>query len=313
MHRLKLSVCSISLVALLTLGACTSSKTEDQQQSETTSKTERLRSTLQAIIDSVDATIGVAVIDVESGDTLTINGHHRYPMQSTYKFPLALAVLHAADEHQFSLDTRIHVKRSDMHIGTWSPLGKAYPKGDIDLTIAELIDYTAGMSDNNTCDILFDHMGGCENVEKYVRSLGVQNMFIRSTEKQMHDDSTLQHGNWCQPLEMSKLLVGLHKGTYLSDTCNAFLLKVMTETPTSARRIKGALPKATIVTHKTGTGDSLSNGRITAVNDVGIVALPNGHHIALSIYVTDSGLSYEATEDVIAKLSRIVYDSMQEP
>ncbi len=66
-------------------------------------KFDALRNELQTIIQPYKATIGIAIEDIESGDTLTINNDHQYPMQSVYKFPLAIAVLHEVDKGGMAL------------------------------------------------------------------------------------------------------------------------------------------------------------------------------------------------------------------
>nr|MBP6671710.1 class A beta-lactamase [Bacteroidota bacterium] len=59
--------------------------------------TGRLRNTVDGIVRKAQGTIGVAIHHLESGDTLTVNGSARLPMQSVYKYPLGLAVLRQVD------------------------------------------------------------------------------------------------------------------------------------------------------------------------------------------------------------------------
>ena len=62
----------------------------------------------------------------------------------------------------------------------------------------------------------------------------------------------------------------------------------MTETTTGPKRIKGLLPADAVVAHKTGTSPTNSEGLSPATNDVGIITLPNGKHIAIAIFVCNS-------------------------
>ena len=61
----------------------------------------------------------------------------------------------------------------------------------------------------------------------------------------------------------------------------------MIETPVGLKRTKGLLPHGTGVAHKTGTSSTV-NGVTAATNDVGLVTLLNGQHIAIAVFVSDS-------------------------
>lgn len=81
----------------------------------------------------------------------------------------------------------------------------------------------------------------------------------------------------------------------------------MVDTPIAPKRLKGMLPEGTVVARKPGTGDS--NGEVFgAVNDVGILVLPNGKQIIMAAYVTRAKGKIKVVEEGIAKMSRLVYD-----
>ncbi len=267
-----------------------------------------LRQKLRQTITGMDGKVGIAVMDLGTGDTLTLNNHFEYPMQSVYKFPLALAVLHEVDRHRLSLDQKIHITKEDMVPDTWSPLAEKYPDGNVDLTLQEILLATVSLSDNNGCDILFRLLGGPAKVEKFVHSLGVLDISIEFTEEEMHMDWETQFANWCKPSAMLELLNAFHRNSVLSRESYYFLKKAMTESPTGPDRIKGLLPEETVVAHKTGTGGKNKHGITGAVNDVGIITLPDGRQIALVVYITQTRLPEEHAEEVIAKVSKTVFD-----
>ena len=82
----------------------------------------------------------------------------------------------------------------------------------------------------------------------------------------------------------------------------------MIETPTFPTRLKGLLPKTAVVAHKTGSSGT-SNGITAATNDIGIVTLPNGHHLAIVVFVSDSTVDLAAREKVIAQIAKAIWDS----
>lgn len=81
----------------------------------------------------------------------------------------------------------------------------------------------------------------------------------------------------------------------------------MTETPTGLNRIKGLLPAGTVVAHTTGTSRTV-DGVTAATNDVGLVTLPNGQHLAIAVFVSDSMADDATREEVIAKVARATWD-----
>jgi beta-lactamase class A len=91
------------------------------------------------------------------------------------------------------------------------------------------------------------------------------------------------------------------------ESSQALLLRLMTETSTGLKRIKGMLPKGTVVAHKTGTSSTV-DGVSAATNDVGLVTLPNGHHLAIAVFVSDAKADMATREAAIARISRAAWD-----
>src|SRR5207253_5536255 len=108
-----------------------------------------LRKQIDRIALAKSGTLGVAMQVIETGDTLTYNGSAHQPMQSVYKFPLAMAVLEQVDEGRFSLDTILHLGKRDLLEETWSPLRDKYPSRRVDVSLRDVIRYAISESDNN--------------------------------------------------------------------------------------------------------------------------------------------------------------------
>ena len=81
----------------------------------------------------------------------------------------------------------------------------------------------------------------------------------------------------------------------------------MIESPTGPKRLKGLLPAGTIVAHKTGTSGTFK-GITAATNDIGIITLPNGRHLAIAVFVSDSPANEATREETIAKIAKAVWD-----
>ena len=67
-------------------------------------------------------------------------------------------------------------------------------------------------------------------------------------------------------------------------------------------RIKGLLPKGTVVAHKTGTGATVK-GVTSATNDIGFITLPDGRQLAIAVFVSDTKADLKTREAVIAKIA----------
>jgi beta-lactamase class A len=266
-----------------------------------------LRQSIMQLVGPLEAEIGIGVKHLERGDTLSVYGDGHFPMQSVFKFHLALAVLQAVDEGKLSLDEQVLIQRADYIPNTWSPIAAKYPEANVDVSIRDLISYTVASSDNNACDVLFRLVGGPEKVDEYIRDLGIKGIAIANTEREMHKSWDLQFNNWTTPRDMAELLHLFYKGRLLSPSATAFLKSILEGTITGKNRIKGLLPEGTILAHKTGTGAN-DSGLIGAVNDVGVVTLPDGGHVAIALFITKTSEPVTALERVMAEISKKVFD-----
>lgn len=66
-----------------------------------------------------------------------------------------------------------------------------------------------------------------------------------------------------------------------------------------------------VIAHKTGTGGRNTQGRIVGINDAGYVFLPNGRGYAIAVFIADSAYDMARTEKIIADISKIVYQSLE--
>jgi|GEM_PF-196565 len=280
-------------------------------RSQTTPHQE-LRDKLETLLNTHHATIGFGLEHLETGDTMYFNAKNKCPMQSTYKLPLAIAVLHQVDMGKLSLNKKVHVKYKDVKIPTWSPIRQKWPNGNVDISIRDLIYYVVAHSDNVACDLLFREMKGTKPVNNYIHSIGISEIQIADTEAAMHNDENAQYRNWCHPVAYIKMFKGLYEKKFLSDSSNAFLMDLMYHTSNSPNRIRAYLPDSIPVAHKTGTSGSNDTGMSPATNDVGLITLPDGTHIALVVLVNYSTESYEADEKIIGLISKTVYEYFSE-
>jgi beta-lactamase class A len=283
-------------------------KTAPVAHKDSTGVKQVLGKKIVAIKDSCKGELGVYVRVLESNEYFSYAKPSHYPMQSVFKFPLAMYVMHLVDKGKLKLEDKIHFDKKDYEPHTNSPIADQYPKANVDISLLEVLEHTVEESDNNGCDRMFRLVGGVDSVNKYIHSLGIMQMNIVATEAQMHKDWETQYTNWCSPEAMSQLLQILFEGKALSPSSNATMMKLMTDCKTGAKRIRGLLPEGTVVAHKTGTGPTNKEGITSATNDAGIITLPTGKHLVLVVFLMNSKAGDDARELTIAKVSRAVWD-----
>ena len=210
-----------------------------------------LEKEIEKVIAGKRAIIGVSLCDLNSGDTLSIHGNSRFPMQSVFKFPVALAILDKIDKGELNLGDSIFIAKDQLLTETWSPLREKYPAANIYLSLSELIEFTVAKSDNNGCDILLNILGGPEFVNHYLCQKGIDGIQIKNNEQQLQTSWDIQFNNWAKPNEMVKLLKLFYNGNLLSEPSFSFIWDVMKRTTTGS--IKQQLPQSAIVAHKTGS------------------------------------------------------------
>jgi beta-lactamase class A len=266
-----------------------------------------LRQELNQIIKTKNATVGISIKGIEDKDTLSINGNLKMPLMSVFKFHIALTVLDKVDKGEFSLEQKIFIKKKDLHEDTWSPMKEEYPDGNMYLTLDKLLRYTVSHSDNNGCDILIDLVGGTRVVQKFINKQGIKDFVIKVNEEQMKSWKNL-YVNTTTPLTTTELLEKFFKGEILKENTTKYLYQIMVETSRGLTWMKAGLPEHTELAHRTGMSGTNDNNLRVALNDIGIIKLPNGKHFILSVYLKEITESQKDTEKIIADIAKAAWD-----
>jgi beta-lactamase class A len=268
---------------------------------------DELRSKLKAITSKYKATVGLSVIELETNDSLSINNQILFPMQSVFKFPLSLTVLHLAEAGKISLNQKVFISKKMLDNFSFSPL-KNRNKGDsLWMSVDSLMMYAISYSDNLATDVLFETIGGTKVANDFIHKIGFKNIQIKKTELEIGGSMELMYENNSSPYDISRLLKKFYEGKIVNENSKQKLLHYMIVNFSSDKRLKGYLQSNVVVAHKTGTSpfnDTLKN----ICNDVGIIYLPNGNHLAVSVFVINSRENYEATEKIIATLTKEIFD-----
>lgn len=308
--------------------------------------TARLDREIGAIERQSKGRLGVALLDLKDRKAWSHRGAEAFPMQSVFKLPLAVAALQAVEAGRFRLDQPVTIVRTDLSI-LHSPLARAFTGDRRDYPLRELIARAAGESDNTAADVLMRVIGGPKVVTAMLRQGGIAGMSIDRYEREFQPqvfglrpyglDETVDTGRFmasvkaldrkagAQALERAltdkrdaatpeasvAFLEALAQGNWLREpTHRAFLDQVITQTSTGAARIRAGLPPGARLAHKTGSG--LSFGGVNhALNDIGIVTLPEGRAFAIAVYLAGSRADDKRREATHAAVARLAVSALR--
>jgi len=281
--------------------------------------------------------IGVMALDIEQNTQYVYNKDVNFPLASTLKIPVAIQFLNKVDLNEISLSDMIEIKKSDLHPGS-GIIVKYFEDLGISLSLKNLMRLMLTESDNTAADLCIKYSGGTKAVNKRLNEIGIQGMSVdrptyvalanylgvqnvseykeyddekvvselRNLSREERENAAINFLNDGKdnstPEAMVRLLRKIWNEEILSKENSQLLLNTMKECNTGDNRIKGLLPKETIVYHKTGT-----IGNVT--NDVGIITLPEDlGNIAISVFVKEAKVDTKESELIIAQISRLLYD-----
>jgi beta-lactamase class A len=276
-------------------------------QNQPNSVQPELERRLQTICDGAQGTVGLSIVHIESGKTISINGKSQLPLYSVVKLPLAIAVLKDVEENRLRLNQKIHVIPAEIVPGT--PGNTALWLKPVDVTIEQLIQFSISRSDNTSAEKLLQLAGGPLKVAERMRALGLENLDIHSTVAEYV--KSRQNPNTGSAEDLANLLVQLHQAKILQPAQTNLLIGFMERSTPGLHRLRGDLPSGTIVADKTGSGEKdEATQTAKATNDIGIVTLPSDRgHLAIAVLVNKSKLSDAAQEKLIAEVARAAYDA----
>ncbi len=260
---------------------------------------------LAELADGSNGRIGVAAIDLTSGQMVTVLGDQRFPMASTSKIAVAATFLEGVEKGKWSLTSEFPLLLPRKSARFSSKVAPVY-EGEY-MKAIDLIEIMITRSSNPATDALLRVVGGPDAVNDWVRRQGIRDFSIdRDIATLVRDDGEYdpaQHidkRDSATPKAMLDLLSGLYQGKFLKPESRRVLLGAMSRTRTGKRRIPALMPESVRVSHKTGSLNNTSS-------DVGILETPDGRAVAVAIYVTGQG-SRLNREAKIAQIARAIHD-----
>ena len=257
------------------------------------------------LANGANGRIGVAAIDLSTGQRIDVLGNQRFPMASTSKIAVAATFLEGVERGKWSLTSEFPLllpRRSARFSSKVAPVYEGQHMKAVDL-----IEIMITRSSNPATDALLRVVGGPKEVTAWMRRAGIREFSIdRDIATLVRDDgefdpaSHIDVRDSATPNAMLDLLSGLYQGKYLSAESRRVLLGAMSRTRTGTRRIPALMPSGVRVSHKTGSLNNTSS-------DIGILEMPDGRAVAVAIYVTGQG-SRLNREAKIAQIARALHD-----
>lgn len=295
---------------------------------------------LQRKLDSLaqraqPGTLGIAVLDLQSGQTWRVNAERAYPMMSVFKAPVAAAVLDRIERGQNRFDQTVTLSRADLQSGT---IGEHFQGEQMTFTVRELLTDAVSKSDNTAVDALIKLIGGPATVENYLRAHDIEGMRVDHDESgntrlfealgpgdtlpphetDVQQDQRLRRGvqmyladpgNRSTPEAAALFLQKLWRNELLSPSSSAYLLNLM-YAQTQPNRLRAGLPANVRLADICGTSETL-DGMTPAYNDIGILTWPDGHTVIVAAFLTASKASEQARHAIYVDLARDVVSALQ--
>jgi beta-lactamase class A len=240
-------------------------------------------STLKRIRERVGGRLGVHALDSQSGKRWGIDEKSRYAMASTFKLPLAAALLWQVDRNAFTLDHTLVIEAKDLLPNSPAVDAKLAAGADA-MTVRDLCIAAVTQSDNAAANVLLDGIGGPSALTTFFRSLGDETTRLDRREPALNQNVPGDPRDTTSPRAMVDSLLKIFTQDVLSIPSRALLIDWMIASRTGMDRVRAGLPKSWNPGDKTGTGE---NG---AFNDLVIAYPPKRRPIFVAVYMSESKL-----------------------
>ena len=132
-----------------------------------------LSTQLDHIAKTIPGRVGLSALVIETGQSASVRGGDRFPMESVCKLPIAMATLNDIDRGDLTLLEKLRVLPADMVPPDFrSPLRDKNPRGT-ELNVRELLQFTIQQSDGTASDVLLRLAGGPRRVTSNTRRIEI--------------------------------------------------------------------------------------------------------------------------------------------
>lgn len=277
--------CYIALLLLL----C--SVAHAQGTSSTSEKQRGMRTKLEDAIKDVDRKldgyVGVAILDLTSGDTILYHADEVFPTASTIKVALLTELYRQAQQGTLNLNDIYTVRAADdvEDSSIFNGLTPELTK----VTLRDLAQMVVAVSDNAATNVLIDKVG-MQNVNGMLQGLSLTKTKL---QRKMMDVNAAKEGreNLATPREFMMLMEAIYRDRVLNKEMSDQLLKLLTTRKGSP--IQRALGESVRVADKDGELDAIRC-------DIGVVYATKRPFVisVMTAYLKDDGEGEEAIGEI---------------
>jgi len=264
-----------------------------------------LRSNLGAETAPAGAEVGLALLDLASGDSLWDNALWRVHAASTMKVPVLIELAERVDAGRYGWDWPVLVRNEFSSIVDGSPY-HLNPADDSDSTLYALEGQTLPArtlaslmitrSSNLATNLLVAQLGA-PAIQATARRLGADSIVVlRGVEDQKAYDRGLS--NTTTARDLAVLLASIEEGRAASDSSTVIMLDILSHQEFRAG-IPAGVPPGTRVASKTGN--------ITGVNHDAALIFPPDRPPYVLVILTRGFPTPAAAEAYMASVSRAVW------
>ena len=274
-----------------------------------------LKAGIERTTRSVNATWGIYIKSIETGEEIAIDADRQMDTMSVIKIPLMVEVFEQIKAGKLSLSDKYTLTTEDVRPGTG--IMRSLDAGAV-VTLKDLITLMNIVSDNTATDVLFKKVGGIEPVNARMKALGLKatratgptSVWFDALSKApspevFHREAKTPFG-LSTPRETGALLEMMARKTLVDEKSSDLMLQIM-----SGQIYRTRIPRYISgyrIPHK--TGDFLPY----IGNDVGLLMAP-GRTIVISVYTANHFGDRDRLEEAIGDIARQVaeYYAFRQP
>ncbi|HBI10041.1 MAG TPA: class A beta-lactamase [Franconibacter pulveris] len=277
------------LAAAAALGSTTLSHAVDLSQ---------LTAAAQQEEKTLNARLGVTVLDTATGKTASYRGDERFPLNSTHKALLCGALLKQADEKKVSLTEAVRFDKS--RLVEYSPVTEKHTAPQ-SMNWLQLCSAAVSYSDNTAANLISQKAGGPQGVNAFLRANGDKTTRLDRLEPALNEARPGDERDTTTPQAISRTLQTLLLGDALSEASRKQLIRWMMDDKVADALLRKSLPKGWTIADKTGAGGYGSRSIIS------MVWPEKGAPLVVAIYITQTDASLAQSNAAIARLGRVIF------
>ncbi|MBS9920589.1 CARB family carbenicillin-hydrolyzing class A beta-lactamase [Vibrio alginolyticus] len=262
----------------------------------TLSYASQLNEDISLLEQQTSSRIGVSVWDTQADERWDYRGDERFPLMSTFKTLACAKMLSDMDSGKLSKNATAKV--DERSIVVWSPVMDKLAGQNT--RIEHACEAAMLMSDNTAANLVLNEIGGPKAVTMFLRTIGDKATRLDRIEPRLNEATPGDSRDTTTPNAILNTLRTLVEGETLSYESRVQLKIWMQDNKVSDSLMRSVLPTGWSIADRSGAGGHGSRG-INA-----IIWKENHRPVYISIYVTETELSLQTRDQLVAQISQLI-------